>query len=414
MIRASRSSPRSLLILGVAFLFLLTAVIRTGLTAPYPGANDFFQRYHGSRAFFVEGRDTYSPQVSRDAEIALYGRPYNPDPALDEFPGDFLYPFHLAVLIAPLAVLPYEWASAAWMTLTGTAAVLAFVGLSRVIGWRMRPVTLAFLIVWVITFYPLVRGILIGQPGTIITAVQLLAVIVYIRRPDNRTDELSGALLALTTVKPQISFLIIPYVLLHALITRRYRVIVAFIGTLAVLIAVSFLLLPSWFGSFLQQISGYTGYTAIGSPVWIVTHMTIPALGSTGEAILTVIFAVILLTVWVGIVRRTLSDSQVDPDLFLFGAACTLAITHWIAPRTATPQYIAYFPVLIWLFVRFRPAPRYLLMVGLSIALWLVFLNTLQGKFEHPVNYMILPLLSIPVLIAWGINVLSRRPTTGG
>ena len=89
-----------LLILG--FFAVLTWAFYTFITSKYPGANDFYQRWRGAKAFWVEGRDPYGKDVARQVELDLYGTPYNPDPALDEYPGDFLYPFHTAIILAPL------------------------------------------------------------------------------------------------------------------------------------------------------------------------------------------------------------------------------------------------------------------------------------------------------------------------
>src|SRR5260221_7870908 len=123
MIPLIRRLAPFLLILG--FLAALTWAFYTFITVKYPGANDFYQRWRGARAFWVEGRDPYGQDVSRQVEIDLYGHPYDPDPALDEYPGDFLYPFHAAVLLAPLAVLAFWLACPLWLTPTASANGLA-------------------------------------------------------------------------------------------------------------------------------------------------------------------------------------------------------------------------------------------------------------------------------------------------
>jgi hypothetical protein len=79
-------------VLGVLFMVYVAFgawALYTFVTSKYPGANDFYQRWRGAKAFWVEGRDPYGADVARDVEIELYGTPYNPDPALDEYPGEF-------------------------------------------------------------------------------------------------------------------------------------------------------------------------------------------------------------------------------------------------------------------------------------------------------------------------------------
>src|SRR5258708_38668377 len=155
------------------FLVALTWAFYTFITVKYPGANDFYQRWRGARAFWVEGRDPYSQDVSRQVENDLYGHPYDPDPALDEYPGDFLYPFHAAVLLAPLAVLPFALASAIWFTLTASAIGLAFVVSADLFNWRLPFWLFLGGVGWAPTLFPSLRGLFLGQPGTFVCSLYI-------------------------------------------------------------------------------------------------------------------------------------------------------------------------------------------------------------------------------------------------
>src|ERR1700694_2479606 len=133
-------------LLGVFFVVLVWAM-DTFITSRFPGANDFYLRWRGSKAYWVEGLNPYSPQVSRIVEIGLYGAPARPD----QYPGDFVYPFYTAILVLPLALLPYDLASAIWIVLTALFVAAAYVLTVDRFKWRAPRWFQVFGIVWALT-----------------------------------------------------------------------------------------------------------------------------------------------------------------------------------------------------------------------------------------------------------------------
>jgi hypothetical protein len=377
------------------FLSLICWGMYTYITLPHPGANDFAQRWHGARAFWVEGKDPYSREVALDAEIMLYGAPASTDPALDQYPGDFLYPFPMALVLAPLAPLSYALASAIWMTLTGAMCGLCFVLLSQVYGWRLSPLMLMLGFAWAVTFYPTARGIFLGQPGTIVVCLHIVSLWALYK---NR-DILAAILLAISIYKPQIGIFIIPFLLLWALRVKRFRFVIAFIVAAGAIVLACFILLPPWLGEWLYQASQYTGYTAIGSPVWVVNHIMFPFLGSPGEVVMTILLTLFMLWAWWRVIWRR------ELNLFNWTAALSLAVTHLVALRTASPHFVAYMPVLVFTFREIARSDHrtgttrvLVAMFGLNIALWTLFLTTINGHFENPYNYIPLPWGSLVIL----------------
>ena len=169
----AKSTRRIVLaVMFIAFLVLLTWALYTFLTSKYPGANDFYLRWRGAYAFWVEHRSPYDKAVSAQVELDLYGHPASTDPADDQYPGDFLYPFFTAILLAPIASVPYAVAEAIWLALTAAAVVVAFLLSADLFDWRLPPWLLMLGIVWVITNYSLP---FLGHPAELaITAVLLL------------------------------------------------------------------------------------------------------------------------------------------------------------------------------------------------------------------------------------------------
>ncbi len=393
MTTITKRQPRQAILTGVIvalffvlFMAALSAAFYT-FTSRFPGANDFYQRWRGTKAYWIEGRDPYSPEVSHQVELDLYGAPWNPDPALDQYPGDFLYPFSMAIILAPLTPLPYAVASAIWMALTTTLIGLCFVLIAQMYNWRIAPWLMALGIIWAITLHPSTRGIFLGQPGTVAVCLEIITLWAL----SKQADILAGAVLALSTFKPQLGLLLIPFLVLWALRFGRRRFLVSFGIALAVLYGASFLLLPSWLGEWAAQAARYTSYIRIASPVWVITEYYLPFLGPVVEGIIN--FVLLCLALWA--CWRVLWRKEIT--LFDWTVALSLTVTHLVLARTATPHFVIFLLVLVFYWRELARIPRYgvWLVVGgmivLNVGLWWLFSVTLVGRFESPVMNLPLP-----------------------
>src|SRR5258708_37027726 len=325
----------AMFVLVLAFIAINTWILYTFLTSKYPGATDFFQRWRGAKGFWVEGRDPYSPEMTHQVELEEFGGP--PDPALDQYPGDFVYPFTFAVLIAPLTVLDYATASAIWLALIGTSVAISFILMLDLFNWRPAPWLLMIGVLWAITFYPAARGLFLGQPGTFVVCFELITIWALAKNHDT----LAGILLGLTTYKPQLGILLIPFLLLWAARFGRWRFIMVFAAVSIALLAASFILLPSWFGDWIEQVNRYSGYTPNGSPVYGLANVYLPFLGKTGELLITIALAAFTLWTWVPVLWRR------DMSGFYWTIALTFTVTHIILARTAKPHFVVFLFVLV-------------------------------------------------------------------
>ncbi len=358
---------------------------------PYPGANDFYSRWSGARSFWVDGLDPYGDEASLAIQVGIYGRP-----AVEgEDPGYFAYPFYTVFLIAPLAVLPYAWAEAIWIVLLEACLIGAMLLLMDLFGWRPRPWLAGVSLMWTLLFYPAARGLMLGQPGLAVYLFEVLTLWALARRRDG----LAGAALALSTIKPQMGFLIVPVLLVWGAWARRWRFVAAFAGVWGALMALSFLALPSWLGTWLDQLARYPSYTAIGSPLWVLTREYLPFLGAAGEGVITVALLVLLAWAWWQHFRGGRN--------FLWAVCLTLAVTHLVALRTATPHFVVFIVPLVFYFEALTVADRRrggwtvsLIEMLLLVGMWALFLTTVQGKFEHPVVYLPLPFGMLLILLA--------------
>ncbi len=370
----------------VALLGLLLAgnVVATHdvLTAPYPGHNDFMSRWEGVRSYWRDGLNPYGEAASANIQQRIYGRMA----ADDEDPGYFAYPFYTVFVLLPLVFTGYAWASAIWMVALEACLVTATVLLLDLYGWRPRPGLLGVLLLWTLSNYYAARGLLLGQPGLLVYGLHVLALWAFARR----RDALAGAALALSTIKPQMGFLLIPFLLLVGLSLRRWRFLAAFAGAGAVLAGLSFALVPTWLGDWLAQIEQYPSYTALGAPVWIVTRHYL-GLGALAEWAANVALWALLAWAWAMVLWRGRGE-RLDWTVML-----TLTVTHLSAVRTATPHFVVFtIPLLFYLrglTRRQRNGARLsaAILLALLVIPWVHFVLTVEGEFEHPTLYLPVP-----------------------
>jgi hypothetical protein len=396
---ASRVRPGLRLAVAVAL-----SLAAAGLTAvnyrfsmQQPGGNDFLARWVGARAWVVEGISPYAPEVSLRAQELIYGRPAAPSRGEDV--AHFVYPLPAMVFFGPFGWLPYTWARAVWMTVLEFGLVaLAFLGV-RLAGWQASHLQMTALVVFSVFGYPGARSIIVGQ-FAVIEAVLMTGGLLALRQG---RDTWAGILLALAIAKPQMSVLLVLFVLLWGASCRRWRLVGTLVGAVGFLLIASTALLPSWWGDWIRQVGEYPSYTALGSPISILAGLLTPG-SSALSLMLTASLAGVL--AWVG--YRSLGQ---DIHALIWGAALTIVITNLIMVRTATTNYVILVPVLCVLFaqwIRRRPAggPVGILatLLVLGLGLWTLFLLTVDGNREHPVMYLPMPLLTLAGAVLAGLD----------
>jgi hypothetical protein len=401
-----------LILIVLAVLAADTALTYSNLTRPHPGHNDFMSRWEGARSYWLDGLNPYGEQASLNIQQRIYGRPI----AEDEDPGYFAYPFYTVFLVYPLVHLDYAWASAVWMVLLEVCLVGAMLLTLRLFRWRPSPIVLAFLLLWsLVSYYP-ARALLLGQPGVLVVFLEIFTLWALAQGHDRA----AGLALALSTIKPQMGYLLIPFLLLWGLRTKRWNFVAAFAITFAALLALSFILLPSWISDWLAQVRVYDTYTALGSPVWIVTRYYLGALngtlGALTELILTAVCYLLMLWAWFTVLVQNRHER------FLWAVVLTLTVTHLVAPRTATPHYVIFILPMIFYFKHITQMNRrrgtlyvILILLALLVGQWLHFLLTVSGQFEHPTVYLPVPFGVLALLLLtrdlWWRAALVERST---
>jgi hypothetical protein len=375
-----------LLLVGVLLVVDVVATYRF-FTSRYPGANDFASRWAGTRAFWIDGISPYSAEATRQIQMLIYGRPIPPEEEQEFDPGPFAYPFYTVFLLFPIVWTSYAWAEAIWLVVLEVCLFAGLLVALRLYGWRPPRWLLVCTAIWAFLFYPHARALLLGQFAVFVFAMVTLALWAL----KEERDILAGLCLALSTVKPQMVFLLIPLLLWWAVREGRWRFVASSAAWMALFLGASWIAEPGWVGGFLGQVARYTSYTALGSPIWILAHVTFPLLGTWGEWVLSGLAAVGLIwaSLWALRQRRVI--------WFDWAVGLCLIVTNLVALRTATTNYVI---LLLPLVVVFRALQRgrggawwiLLIEVGLLAGLWALFLATVVDRFEHPSVYLPLPL----------------------
>ena len=397
--KLSSKTVISFLAFCVIFVVLVVAVHQL-FTTKTPGANDFYSRWKGAQLFWLEGMDPYSPEAGEAIQTGMYGRPALPD----EDQVLFVYPFYTAFLLIPLVGLSYDWAQAIWLVVVQFSLIGGIALCLRLVDWRMPPWLLGVTVLWAVIFYNSARTIILGQFAGLIF-LWLAGSLVALQK---KWDVLAGVLLTLTTIKPQMSFLIIPALLLWGVGQRRWRFVGSFVGMMTGLVGLSFLLLPGWLAGFVTQVNAYPGYTITGSPIWVLTGYYFPQLGRPVELGLSALALLYLLYRW----RRLPRITAVSDELLII-TGLTLVVTNLIVVRTATTNYVVLYLPLLWGLKQLAgrlPQGNMVVTIFLLSSIagsWLLFLATIVETLEHPVNYLPLPFLVL-ILLLWEWRPLSQ------
>jgi Glycosyltransferase family 87 len=410
MHRGKRTSVRavSACLVLIGMLGLCIYVTYRTFTSIRPGANDFYSRWVGGCALVHEGANPYSEAVTLRIQQGIYGRPAGPD----EDQVAFTYPLYSLLFFWPLCFTDnYPLVQAIWLWVLLTALIATVLLWMRVIHWQPRSWLWALTVLWCVLMYHDFRALLLGQLAVLV----LLALVVALWAMQRGHDGWAGAVLALTTIKPQMVYLAVLWLLLWTAGQRRWRLWWGLGGGLAVLIVISMvppLGVPSSIPDFVRQSLAYPSYTVYGSLTWMIVQYWL-GLGRGVEITILVILAVV--TAWLG---WRLWRGTWEQMLWLLGVL--LLLTNFYTPRIATTNYMILVPWVLWGFCQMQLAWKragtwaVVAAQAASMAgLWLLFLVTIKGDFERAPVYFPFPIaMALLLTWLWKYGAGSPRPQT--
>jgi hypothetical protein len=383
------------IVLIAVLLIIIVAIVYTWatwqyFTIPVPGGNDFLAHYSVWDLYIKEGVNPYSDEAALYTQNLIRGRPAE----IGEDQNRLTYPFYSILVHAPFTFIEYPLARAIYMTLLQGAVVLSVILTIRLLNWRLPIWLVAMLMSWSILHYPESRGIILGQFApigflSIVSALYLLQV---------KRDTWAGIVLVISTMKPTLIFLVIPFLILWAVVQQRRQFLLGFLGMLGILMIGSFVLLPTWLSDWFLRIFAYSEYTVGQSPIWLLSHEYLPWLGNIGEVLFSVVLVFGLLFSWWHFFRRR------DQSRFYWVIGITLLVSNLIVPRSATTNYVMLLLPILGLFAaldrRIR-AGRGLVLIIMAVSLighWYLHYVTVIGNQEQPILF-----LPIPIGLAIGL-----------
>jgi hypothetical protein len=274
-------------------------------------------RWEGGRAWVRERLSPYDPEVSQRAQERVYGRAANT--ARGEDPQHFLYPFPSLIVFAPLGLLRFETAQAVWMSIIELALFASVLLWVSAIPWKwtagIAAVTLAFSVLWFPAFAALVQA-----QFAAVEALLLAAALVAIRRGRDATG---GLLLAACLLKPQLGIGLVLYVVVWAVAVRRAALLGWLLTGVVILVGVSSILEPDWFGGMARQVIDYAALPISLSPLARLSEAL--GFGAFATLALSGVFVLYLIWEW----RDSLRG---DERRFLWTIAMTQAVLLLVAP----------------------------------------------------------------------------------
>ena len=329
---------------------------------PERNFSDLFPCWLGTRELLLHGRNPYSPEITREIQQGYYGRPIENGRATDPIDQQrFAYPLFVVFLLGPTITLPFGVVKAVFTAILFAAAMWTVLLWIQVMGLKPgRDKTFTYILLTIATI-PYAQGIQFQQLGVLVAfflaaALYALAIKRFIA---------AGVLLALATIKPQLSIYLVGCVLLWSVWRwgSKKFVAISFWATLVVLIAASELLMPGWPTQFLAGIRPYLRYTQATTGI----HELFGRVG--GTIVLSLLALVTALAVW-----RARSTS-VDSDKFKLAISFVSAFTCISIPSLAPHNQVLLLPPFLLLLSegeRVRSGGR--LARSLQCAAWLTLI----------------------------------------
>jgi hypothetical protein len=253
----------------------------------------------------------------------------------------FAYPIYVVFLLAPTMKAPFATVQLAfrWILILFIAASVPL--WLSVLGWRISAAATLSLILLIIGSFPSVQAIKLQQLSVVVCLLLAASAAGLVRR----RLVLSGILLALATIKPQLAIPFVAWLLIWTLGNwrSRQRLLWSFLAALAILVLGGELVLPGWIAGFRGAARAYLEYTGGSSLLDLALS---PPWGRVISGLL-----ILIVAFWCWRWRRAPADSEI----FRWNLAIVLTATLAVIPTFAPYNQLLVIPALLLLA---RGAPR--------------------------------------------------------
>jgi len=353
-------TPREIGLLLLAGIILLLALYGLGVGNYYLAnslvdGGEFYLLRAGGRSFLFDQIEPYSGSVPEHVQEKVYGSPAVSGE--DQYILDI--PFHLVIILFPLALFPDPlMARAFWMALS-EIALAGFMYTSFRLMDRKIPLLFVILlpIAGFTSFYAY-RSLLEGSPAVLL-GLAYVGILLSLR---NGIDELAGALLVLSAFQWEIGGPFLLFTIIWVFWEKRWRVFIG-VGMLAfVLLVISFFVYPGWVWPFLRAAwaslrigFGFSLHEILGQ-LW-------PQYGSTLGWVFTAILIFMIGYEW--------RSARGDFNRFIWASCLTLTATPLLGHNVEMDQLVPLtFPVILIVLISRERWRKF----GIGIAIMLLIL----------------------------------------
>jgi hypothetical protein len=227
---------------------------------PRGNLSDLYPRWLGARELLLHRRNPYSAEITREIQQGYYGRPL--DPSRPDDPKDeqgFAYPVYVVFLLAPTVSLPFDTVETSFRWLLIALAVASIFLWLRVLRWKASCGTILIFCVLSAGWLPMVQGIKLQQLSLLVAALLAASGACL----SGGWLFLGGGLLALATIKPQLAWPLVLWLLVWAVSDwrSRRRLVLGFGLMMLLLLGGAEFILPGWLRMFVAAIDQYHRYT---------------------------------------------------------------------------------------------------------------------------------------------------------
>jgi hypothetical protein len=358
--------------------------IADGLSGRYFFGADFYPVWLTAREALLRHRDPYSEAMTSEIQKGLFGRPLdtaNPKDPPSNYRA-FAYPAFVDLLFWPLSFLPFPvvrlFIAAALTTMTAASIWLWLVSFRL----QLNTTQWAIAIMLTLSSYAVLEGLRAVQLGLFVGF--LIAASLAALARDRFI--LAGSLLAFALIKPQMSIVIVTYLLVWSFSNWRKRsaFVLALVTCSLLLTGTSMLVWPNWIAEWLHTISSYGSYS---QPALIVYTLAANLRPRLGLLLLFTILAVALILIW------KMRHQEAASPRFALAVSLLLALTCiTLVPGQAVHDHVILLPGVLliacnWRNISASSRPLGLVLAAAFLALfwqWALVIPILVARYFLP------------------------------
>ena len=403
--------------LGLFMPRLIRAQAAANFVGGYAFGHDFYPVWLTSHDCIPAACDPYSPEMTRKIQQGLFGRTLDSRLSSDPPPDyrTFVYPAFTDLLFWPAAQFPFSAVRVAIaLLLIGLTIASVFLWV-QALSLRPAPSSLAAIVLLLLCSYPVLEGLYADQLGLLVGFL-LAASLFALQRGWHL---LAGIVMAFTTIKPQMSILVLVYLFVWSWHNwrERGRFCIGLFSAILVLVGAAMLVWPHWIHSWARVLLAYPRYAKpplIGEILYLGPNLGGTALLGTMAVLLT------LLLSWR---KRSLATSSIEFWLASSSVLCITAVT--LLPSQGFQDHVILLPAIFLVSYHWRELSstwthKALVAIGAAVLLWpwiaafgLIALRpVLPPRVFYSKAVFALPLRTAAVLpfVLLAVLALSLRP----